>query len=93
MLSLQDSVFPLGQCQRWNRIEKRKTLVSIPNMYIHYNLFMRGVDRMDQNVDALRIGIRSKKWWWPCLSFALYTAVHNAWQLHRSNEAKLPCLL
>lgn len=44
------------------------------------------VDRMDQNVGNYRIGVRSKKWWWPVLVFCIETSVHNAWQLYRKTE-------
>ena len=32
---------------------------------------MGGVDRMDQNIDNYRMGVRLKKWWWPVLRLQL----------------------
>jgi len=54
-----------------------------------YNKYMGGVDRMDQNVGNYRVGIHSKKWWWPVFVFCLDTSLHNAWQLyHTTDEGK-----
>ena len=43
-----------------------------------YNKAMGGVDRMDQNIGAYMINIRSKKWWWPLFRFCVDLAVNNA---------------
>ena len=43
------------------------------------NEFMRGTDRMDQNVNCYRVNIRMKKWWWPKFSWLLDVTVENAW--------------
>ena len=48
-----------------------------------YNKSMGGVDRMDQNIGAYMINIRSKKWWWPLFQFCVDLAVDNAFQLYR----------
>ena len=48
-----------------------------------YSKTMGGVDRMDQNIGAYMINIRSKKWWWPLFRFCVYLAVNNAFQLYR----------
>ena len=48
-----------------------------------YNKAMGGVDRMDQNIGAYMINIRSKKWWRPLFRFCVDLAVNNAFQLYR----------
>ena len=44
------------------------------------------VDRMDQNIDNYRMGVRSKKWWWPVFAFTVDASLHNAWQLYRKSD-------
>ena len=54
-----------------------------PNSISVYNKTMGGVDRMDQNIGAYMIIIRSKKWWWLLFQFFVDLAVNNAFQLYR----------
>ena len=42
---------------------------------------MGGTDRMDQNVNAYRIAVRGKKWWWPLFTWLVDVCVQNAWIL------------
>ena len=86
MISSVFGVNPIGSCQRWSAAEKKKVPLAVPNLVTKYNMFMGGVDRMDQNIGNYRIGVRSKKWWWPVLVFCIETSVHNAWQLYRKTE-------
>ena len=37
-----------------------------------------GVDRIDQNISAYMINLRTKKWWWPLVRFVADVAVNNA---------------
>jgi len=48
---------------------------------------MGGVDRLDQNIAQYRIGIRSRKWYWPIIAYLLQTAMHNSWLLYRDSRA------
>ena len=50
---------------RWIAKDTQKKQVDQPFMVSQYNHFMGGVDRMYQNIDNYRMGVRSKKWWWP----------------------------
>ena len=59
-------------------------------MVSQYNHFMGGVDRMDQNIDNHRMGVRSKKWWWPVFAFTVHASLHNAWQLYRKGDNNSP---
>lgn len=86
IVSSVDPVFPIGKANRWVSSEKRKIPVNQPNVIAKYNKYMGGVDRMDQNIENYRIGIRSKKWWWPIFAFCIDTSIHNAWQLHRRSN-------
>ncbi|KAJ8935787.1 hypothetical protein NQ314_012637 [Rhamnusium bicolor] len=49
----------------------------------------RGIDFMDENVSRYRIGIRSKKWWWPIFTWFVDFTVMNAWQIHRKSGGRL----
>lgn len=55
----------------------------MPDLVRQYNLYMGGVDRMDENLQFYGIGVGGKKWWWNCFAWCIDTAVHNAWQLYR----------
>ncbi|KAJ6647185.1 Chimeric ERCC6-PGBD3 protein [Pseudolycoriella hygida] len=50
---------------------------------------MGGTDRTDENVNAYRISIRGKKWWWCIFTWLLDVSVQNAWQLARKANPKL----
>ena len=45
---------------------------------------------MDQNIDNYRMGVRSKKWWWPLSAFTADASLHNAWQLYRKSDNNSP---
>ena len=45
---------------------------------------------MDQSIDNYRMGVRSKKWWWPVFAFIIDASLHNAWQLHRKGDNNSP---
>ena len=53
-------------------------------MVSQYSHFIGGVDRIDKNVDNYRMGVRSKKWWWPIIAFVvdvnLYTTLQLYWK-------------
>ena len=51
---------------------------------------MCAVDRMDQNIDNYRMGVHSKKWWWPVFAFAVDASLHNTWQLYRKADNNCP---
>jgi len=40
-------------------------MITIPQVVSVYNKQMGGKEEMTQNINAYRISIRSKKWWWP----------------------------
>lgn len=41
------------------------------------------------NINADRIAIRGKKWWWPLFTWMLDVSVQNAWLLARQRDPKL----
>ena len=46
----------------------------------------RWIDRMDQNTAKYRVGVRSKKLWWPVFVFCVEAGIHNAWQIYQKTE-------
>lgn len=54
-----------------------------PKCIQDYNTHMGGVDLHDQFVSRYRVNIHSKKWWWPCFSWALNSAMVNSWCYYR----------
>lgn len=76
-------VSPLGKAKRWSLSEKKKIEILQPACISAYNLYMGGVDRLDQNVSCYRTAIRMKKWYWQLLMFPLNASMNNAFQLYR----------
>lgn len=77
---------PIQSVKRFCHKEKKKVDIEQPNIIREYNKSMGGVDRMDQNIAAYMVNLRSKKWWWPLFRFVLDASVNNAYQLYRMRE-------
>ncbi|MGH0149631.1 UNVERIFIED_CONTAM: hypothetical protein FKN15_056906 [Acipenser sinensis] len=77
----------LQTARRWSRSQKQHIDIVQPQLVSNYNTYMGGTDRMDQNIGSYRIGIRSKKWWWPFFAFLPDVAMQNAWLLYRRSPA------
>jgi len=77
-----NGVLPMMKARRWSKVE-----IDQPFLVSQYNQYMGVVDRLDQNIAQYRIGIRSRKWYWPIIAYLLQTAMHNAWILYRDSEA------
>ena len=79
-----DTVDPLDSIKRWSKDMKK----NVDNQRLHlcaaYVQEMGGVDSLDQAINAYRIGIRSKNWWWALFTHMLNTCMVNAWRLHLS---------
>ena len=79
---------PMQYVKRFCHSAKKKVDIEQPDMIREYNKSMGGVDRMDQNIAAYMINLRSKKWWWPLFRFATDVSVNNAFQLYRMKEVE-----
>ena len=86
MASNVHGVYPVGTVKRWSATEGKKVPVDIPSLVQQYSRSM-GVDRLDQNVGAYRISMRTKKWWWPFFAYLLDVSASNAWLLYRRSPA------
>ena len=53
---------PIQQAKHRHR-EKRRVNIKEPNITNQYNMSMKEVDRMDQNISAYMINLHTKKWW------------------------------
>ena len=71
---------PMKRARRYIKDKGVRVEIDQPNSISVYNKTMGGVDRMDQNIGAYMINIRSKKWWWPLFGFCVDLAVNNAFQ-------------
>ena len=76
------STYTDAYVKRFCHSGKKKVDVEQPNIIREYNKSMRGVNRMDQNIAAYMINIRSKKWCWPLFRFVIDVSVNNAFQLY-----------
>ena len=56
----------------------------MPKPFEGCNKQMGGVDLFDQFVSTYRVRIRSKKWWWSFLAWAVHASTANAWNLFRT---------
>ena len=74
---------PMKRVRRYIKDKGGRVEIDQPNSISVYNKNMGGVDRMDQNIGAYMINIRSKKWWWPLFRFCVDLAINNAFQLYR----------
>lgn len=74
---------PVTKVRRWSAAERKHISVNQPSCVVMYNQYMGGVDRLDENVSKLRIGVRGKKWYWQLLMFPINVSVNNAWILFR----------
>lgn len=80
---------PIGKCERWSKAEAKKNRVQIPYVVKFYNSNMGGTDRMNQNVNAYRISIKGKKWYWCIFTWLLDVALQNAWLLLRQQGSSI----
>ncbi|XP_046674856.1 piggyBac transposable element-derived protein 3-like [Homalodisca vitripennis] len=76
-------VEPVGKVRRWSAAEKKHTSVNQTSCVVMHNQYMGGVDRLDENVSKLRIGVRGKKCYWQLLMFPINVSINNAWILFR----------
>ena len=60
-----------------------------PNIINQYNMSIEGVYRMDQNMSAYKINLRTKKWWWQLFRFVVDVAVSNAYQINYQSHINL----
>jgi N-glycosylase/DNA lyase len=63
---------------RWSKDDKKKVPVEQPHVYETYNSYMGGVDNVDQNLNAYRIVIKGKKWWWVIFTYLIDLCMVNA---------------
>ena len=83
-------VEPLGTKKRWSKTEKKHIYIDIPFVVCQHNKNMGGNDRKDQNVNAYRVSIRGKKWWWCLFTWLLDVSIKNAWILFQAKGEALP---
>ena len=77
-----DTVDPLDSVKRWCKDMKKNIDTQRLQLCAAYVQEMGGVDSLDQGINAYRIGIRRKKWWWVLFTLMLNTLMVNAWRLH-----------
>jgi Transposase IS4 len=83
---------PVGSVSRYSRVQRSRISVPCPAAIKEYNKNMGGTDRMDQNINAYRIGVRGKKWWCSIFTWLVDVSVQNAWILHRAGGSAMPQL-
>lgn len=78
-------VSPVKKVDRIAFVEKKRAKISLecPRIIVLYNTYMGGVDRLDENVQSLRVSLKGKKWWFQLFLFGLDAACQNAWLLRK----------
>ena len=79
---------PMQYVKRFCYSAKKKVDIEQPNIIREYNKSMGGVDRIDRNIAAYIINLRSKKWWRPLFRFVIDVSVNDAFQLYRMKEVE-----
>ena len=77
---------PVQKVKRYSQEAKKRIDIPQPKVVHVYNRYIAGVDRLDQNLEAYMINLRSKKWWWPLFRFCIDVAINNAYQLYRIRQ-------
>lgn len=93
MMSNKYGVGDVKNVRRYSQAEKKHIMVPQPQVVSQYNKYMGGTDAMDQNIATYRIGVRSKKWYWPVVTWILDVAMQNSWILYnKANKTNMPQL-
>ena len=74
---------PMTYVKRFDRQEKKRVNVSIPHYMSQYNKLMGGVDLFDQSVCSYRIRLRSRKWYYPLISWCFNALMVNPWRFYQ----------
>ena len=69
--------------KRWSKNKREIVQIPTPNAVKQYNFGMGGTDRMDQIINAFRVAIRGKKWWWSIFTWLLDANLQNAWLIFK----------
>lgn len=96
VVSTSYGVQPITSVKRYSQTMKKIINVPRPNLIAQYNRFMGGTDRMDEDIARYRVGIRSKKWYWPIFTWLIDVSINNAWVLHRNStpeNKKIPNIM
>lgn len=65
---------PIVKAKRYSQAEKKHKVVERPAVFSEYNKCMGGVGKMDENLNRYHISVRSKKWYWPILTWLVVTS-------------------
>ncbi|XP_026746467.1 piggyBac transposable element-derived protein 3-like [Trichoplusia ni] len=84
---------PVQNIMRYKKEEKKKGLVTCPNLIKHYNGNMGGVDLADMLVALYRTDLKGHRWYLVLFSQILDICVNNAWLLYRHENSSKPKLL
>ena len=77
---------PMQKVKRYSQEAKKRIVITQPKVVHVYNRYTGGVHRLDQNLAAYMINLRSKKWWWPLFRFCIDVAINNAYQLYHIRQ-------
>ncbi|XP_065645471.1 piggyBac transposable element-derived protein 3-like [Hydra vulgaris] len=81
---------PTTEVKRFSKSERKKILVTCPNVVQIYNKHMGDVDLLDSLLGYYRNKIRSKKWYHRIFFHLIDMTIVNAWILWNKKSAKVP---
>ena len=74
---------PIGKCNCYDKLQKKRIEIDRPNSVVIYNKFMVGVDKADMLLSLYRTKYRLRKWYHRLAFHLLSLAVINSWTIYR----------
>lgn len=75
--------------KRYSASAKRYVQVKCPGAILEYNKNMGGTDRMDEDINCYRIGVRGKKWYWSIFTWLIDASINNAWNIYKMSHENI----
>lgn len=75
--------------KRWSKVENKEINVNCPAIIQYYNQNMGGVDLCNQQMEAYRTWIKTKKWTLKVAVHFIDLAIVNAWMEYKNDAIKM----
>ncbi|CAK1593721.1 unnamed protein product [Parnassius mnemosyne] len=80
--------YPLTKVRRYCKIRKQRIEVQYPNVVMHYNAHMGGVDLSDMLIALYRTEMKTRRWYLSIFSQLLDICIYNAWLTYRRDNKR-----
>ena len=82
-------VNPVGKIDRWVKSANARSQVDCPQIVLHYNKSMGGVDLADMLIQLYRIEVKTTRWYIKVFWYMVDIAKVNSWLLYRRHQNQL----